>query len=146
MGEARSPAFASSSFRVERLDHIVLTVADLEASVSFYETVCGMQRASFDGGRVAMVFGAQKLNLNQRTPDGPSSEPLDFCLVTSWSSDEVVGHLRRNGVAVRLGPVGRSGALGEMTSVYVLDPDDNIVEIASYGSASAPARKIASRV
>ena len=81
-----------------------------------------------------MVFGTQKLNLNQRASGTPASDPLDFCLVTPTTSDEVVEHLHRHGVPVQLGPIRRSGALGNMTSVYILDPDDNIVEIASYAS------------
>ena len=83
-----------------------------------------------------MVFGLQKLNLNPRPAGGPAPPPLDFCLVTSQSSDEVVAHLRLLGVPPRVGPVRRFGALGEMTSVYIVDPDGNIVEIASYGPRS----------
>jgi catechol 2,3-dioxygenase-like lactoylglutathione lyase family enzyme len=119
-------------FTVERLDHLVLSVESLEASARFYETICGMRRITFDGGRIAMVFGAHKLNLNERAPDAPPSPPLDFCLTTNRTAEEVVAHVRSHGIRELLGPVPRSGALGPMLSVYVLDPDRNIVELASY--------------
>ena len=132
---ARRDRPGGSAGHVVRLDHLVLSVTDVERSALFYETVCGMERRSFDGGRIAMRFGVQKLNLNHRDRRETSPAPLDFCLVTSCRPEEVVSHLRRHGIAGFEGPVERSGALGPMLSVYVRDPDGNIVELASYPPA-----------
>lgn len=118
--------------QVERIDHLVLTAADVRKTARFYEEVCGMKPQRFDAGRLAVRLGSQKLNLNQRQPgDGPPT-PLDFCLVTHASPAAIAKHLAVAEVDVGLGPVRRTGALGPMTSFYVLDPDANIVEISTY--------------
>lgn len=138
VGRQRTHWSGLGAFTVDRLDHLVLSVASLEASARFYETICGMRRITFDGGRVAMVFGAHKLNLNERAHDVPAPSPLDFCLTTNRTADEVLAHVRSHGITEMLGPVRRSGARGPMLSVYVLDPDRNIVELASYWRATRP--------
>jgi catechol 2,3-dioxygenase-like lactoylglutathione lyase family enzyme len=124
--------------RIDRLDHLVLTVADIEATVDFYTRVLGMRVETFDGGRRALVFGRQKINLHQAghefSPRATSATPGsgDFCVITETPSEEVQGQLADAGVPIEVGPVIKQGALGPMTSVYVRDPDQNLVEIAVY--------------
>ncbi len=125
--------------RVESLDHLVLTVADVEASADFFARVLGMEKLVFGAGRVALKFGRQKINLH------PAAAPLqphaaqptrgsgDLCFVTEQALAEWIGHLAARGVAVEAGPVPRTGALGPMTSIYLRDLDGNLIEIANYG-------------
>jgi catechol 2,3-dioxygenase-like lactoylglutathione lyase family enzyme len=125
--------------RVESLDHLVLTVADVEASAIFYGRVLGMKKVVFGTGRVALAFGCQKINLH------PVAAPLiphalhpmpgsaDLCFVTKTALSDWITHLAGNDVALEDGPVSRTGALGPMTSIYFRDPDGNLLEIAHYG-------------
>jgi catechol 2,3-dioxygenase-like lactoylglutathione lyase family enzyme len=121
-----------------RLDHIVLTVADLDATIAFYERVLGMQTITFAGGRKALAFGNQKINLHQRGREfepkahAPTPGSADICLIASTPIAEVLAHLERCQVPVLEGPVPRTGALGPITSVYFRDPDGNLIEVANY--------------
>jgi catechol 2,3-dioxygenase-like lactoylglutathione lyase family enzyme len=121
--------------RIRSLDHIVLTCADPEATVAFYERV-GMQREEFGGGRLALRFGDQKLNLHQAGAEFQphAATPLpgtgDLCLLVDGSIEAVVEHLGEVGIAIEEGPVDRTGAVGPLRSVYVRDPDGNLVEFA----------------
>jgi catechol 2,3-dioxygenase-like lactoylglutathione lyase family enzyme len=124
--------------QIDRLDHLVLTVADVEATVDFYTRVLGVRADTFDGGRRALVFGRQKINLHQvgrefspRAAHATAGSG-DFCLVTETPLDQVRAELTAAGVEVELGPVPKVGALGPMQSVYIRDPDANLVEIAVY--------------
>ncbi|MFT8722451.1 MAG: VOC family protein [Acetobacter malorum] len=126
-------------FTVDRMDHAVLTVRDLEISASWYQRVLGMEREEYGrNNRTALRFGGQKLNLRPQDATGwetavhalPGGN--DLCFVTAVTSDEVVEHLEKCGVSVVKGPVARLGALGPITSVYCHDPDQNLIEIASY--------------
>lgn len=125
-------------FTIDRFDHIVLTVADIERSVAFYETVLGMTTRRDPGRPVSVHFGQQKINLHQvdRPFDPKAKTPTtgsgDFCLITQASIDDVVAHLQRLNVPIEVGPVERSGATGAILSVYCRDPDENLVEIAQY--------------
>jgi catechol 2,3-dioxygenase-like lactoylglutathione lyase family enzyme len=125
--------------KVSRLDHLVLTVASLEATVDFYTRVLGMNVRAFEGGRLALRFGEQKINLHEAghefEPKAKVAVPgsADLCFVVEGDLAGWLEHLEELGVPVVVGPVGRPGALGPMTSVYVRDPDGNLVEIASYG-------------
>jgi catechol 2,3-dioxygenase-like lactoylglutathione lyase family enzyme len=129
------------SFTVDRIDHVVLNCRDVTATVDWYARVLGMRREVFGDGRVALMFGNQKINvrptgaLNWETGavDAPGS--LDLCFVTSAGADQVSTHLRASGVHVTEGPVTKIGALGPMTSHYCHDPDGNLIEIASYQGA-----------
>jgi catechol 2,3-dioxygenase-like lactoylglutathione lyase family enzyme len=124
--------------RIERLDHLVLTVADVERTVGFYTWVLGMTAETFGGGRRALHFGQQKINLHQagREFEPKASRPTpgsaDLCFVTTTPVEEVAAHLAAQGVAVEEGPVERTGALGPMRSVYLRDPDGNLLEISTY--------------
>ncbi|MFO1317309.1 MAG: VOC family protein [Burkholderiales bacterium] len=128
--------------QILRFDHIVLTVADIEASCRFYERVLGMQVVTFAGGRKALAFGQQKINLHQRGKEfepkahAPTPGSADLCFVAAAPITAVLAHLRECGVAVLEGPVARTGAVGPITSVYFRDPDNNLIEVANYGAAS----------
>ena len=123
--------------KLKALDHFVLTVADLERSIAFYESVLGMKRIIFAGGRVALAFGDQKINLHPHptTVDLVAKDPRpgtgDFCLLAETPVLDVKAHLERLGVEVIEGPVERTGAQGPILSVYFRDPDGNLVEVAN---------------
>ncbi len=125
---------------IDRIDHFVMTVANFGATCAFYTRVLGMQVSSFESmgtPRIALTFGNQKINLHQADsiPDSnvlkPTPGSADFCLITATPMDEVLAHLARENVAVILGPVQRTGATGKLLSVYIRDPDLNLVEIAN---------------
>jgi catechol 2,3-dioxygenase-like lactoylglutathione lyase family enzyme len=124
-----------------RFDHIVLTVADIEATCAFYRRVLGMRVVTFAGDRKALAFGSQKINLHQRGKEfepkarAPTPGSADLCLIASTPVDEVVAHLRDCGVPVLDGPVSRTGALGPIVSVYFRDPDGNLIEVANHAEA-----------
>ncbi|HET6183782.1 MAG TPA: VOC family protein [Acetobacteraceae bacterium] len=130
-------------FAVDRLDHIVLNVRDVEVTAAWYERVLGIKRERFGrDGRTALKFGQQKINLRPVDADkswitGASDAPGagDLCFITALPPDDVVAHLRGCDVAIVDGPVEREGALGPMRSVYCRDPDGNLVEIATYSTA-----------
>ena len=122
---------------INGLDHLVLTVTDVEASVAFYERALGMTPVTFAGGRRALAFGAQKINLH---PHGREFEPkaarptpgsADLCFLTARPLAEVQAHLAACGVAIVEGPVRRTGATGPILSVYFRDPDGNLIEVAN---------------
>lgn len=123
---------------IESLDHLVLTVADIEATAHFYCTILGMERVSFAGGRTALAFGRQKINLHRRGHEfepkaqAPTPGSADLCFVAAVPLAEVLARLDQAGVAVEQGPVARTGAVGPITSVYVRDPDLNLIEICRY--------------
>ena len=127
---------------VERVDHLVLTVTDIEAATRFYERALGLQREFFRGPegqpRHALRFGQQKINLQDRDTDTPTKARAptfgagDFCLIAAVPLDRVIAHLEAEGIAIEAGPVSRTGALGPLRSVYFRDPDGNLVEVAEY--------------
>ena len=123
--------------RIDWLDHLVLTVADVEATCEFYRRTLGMEVVTFAGGRKALAFGRQKINLH---PHGREFEPKaqrptpgsgDVCLLTSTPLTEVVTHLNAQGVRIIEGPVRRTGATGPLLSVYFRDPDGNLIEVSN---------------
>jgi catechol 2,3-dioxygenase-like lactoylglutathione lyase family enzyme len=122
---------------IDRLDHLVLTVADVDATVGFYERVLGMEAVTFGAGRRALSFGRQKINLHQRGAEfepkasHPTPGSADLCLITTAAPDDVLAHLAANGVEVEEGPVARTGATGPITSVYFRDPDGNLIEVST---------------
>ncbi|MET7992407.1 VOC family protein [Amycolatopsis sp. NPDC005232] len=124
--------------RIDRLDHLVLTVADVEATVAFYTRVLGMAEVTFKGGRKALAFGTSKINLHQAGHEfepkalRPTPGSADLCLITENALDDVIEELRRAGVPIEEGPVERTGATGEIRSVYFRDPDENLIEVSNY--------------
>jgi len=123
--------------QIDRIDHIVLTVRDIDASCAFYQRVLGMKVLSFEGGRRALAFGNQKFNLHQAgkefepKADRPTPGSADFCLITATPIDQVVAHLKSCNVRILEGPVQRSGATGPILSVYFRDPDLNLIEVSN---------------
>lgn len=123
--------------RIDRLDHLVLTVADVEASCVFYQRVLGMEVVRFGAGRTALAFGEQKINLHTHGREfepkagRPTPGSADFCLITSVPMSEFVTHLAAEGVAVVEGPVQRTGATGPLLSIYFRDLDGNLIEVAN---------------
>lgn len=125
---------------IDRLDHIVLTVADIDTTVAFYTRVLGFDLVTFGEGRKALTFGRQKFNLHQQGKEfepkakAPTPGAIDLCLIASTPLDEVIEELNALGVAIEEGPVDRTGATGPIRSVYLRDPDHNLIEISSYVS------------
>ena len=124
-------------FLIDHLDHLVLTVASIDATVTFYTSALGMELITF-GERKALRFGKQKINLHQL---GKEFEPKallptpgsgDLCFITKTPLAEVISHLNAGNYAIELGPVPRDGAQGEMLSTYLRDPDSNLIEISNY--------------
>ncbi|HKW79680.1 MAG TPA: VOC family protein [Casimicrobiaceae bacterium] len=125
---------------IARIDHIVLTVRDIEATCEFYARVLGMSVTTFGAGRKALVFGGQKINLH---PAGREFEPkarvptpgsADFCLISAAPLGEVIDHLARCRVPLVEGPLPRTGARGPIESIYFRDPDGNLVEVSTYAA------------
>ncbi len=123
--------------KIDGLDHLVLTVTDISATLSFYSRVLGMDVVTFANGRKALAFGGQKINLHQY---GAEFEPKarhatpgssDLCLLTPVPLPDVMAHLLRCGVALVEGPVRRTGAQGPILSIYLHDPDGNLIEVAN---------------
>jgi catechol 2,3-dioxygenase-like lactoylglutathione lyase family enzyme len=128
-------------FTVDRLDHLVLNVKDVEITASWYQRVLGMEREEFGADdRTALKFGGQKINVRPADadlgtwPTGVNDAPgaADLCFVTAVGPEDVIGHLHSCGVTILAGPVDRTGALGPIRSVYCRDPDGNLIEISSY--------------
>lgn len=129
--------------RVQRLDHLVLTVRDVATTVAFYTRVLDMLPVTFAGGRMALAFGEQKLNLHQAgaefepKAERPTPGSADLCFVVDDDLAVVEGHLRACGVAILEGPVRRTGARGPITSLYFRDPDGNLLEVSRYDAPPA---------
>ena len=121
---------------ISHIDHLVLTVGDIEASVAFYKRALLVADSTFATGRRALHFGNQKINLQTLGMERRNHAAVgsgDLCLITTWPLSDVVAHLRAQGIEIVEGPVAKTGAVGAMTSVYFNDPDGNLVEISSYG-------------
>lgn len=128
---------------VASLDHLVLTVADIARTCDFYTKALGMRVARFGEGRVALHFGQQKINLHQadRTFDpkakAPTAGSADLCFLLSGAVEEAAAHLKALGIAIEMGPVERAGATGRIQSIYLRDPDGNLIELATPVVSSA---------
>lgn len=121
--------------RINHLDHLVLTVASLERTCEFYARVLGMGVVVFGEGRKALSFGIQKINLHEVGHEFepkarvPTPGSADLCFISAIPLESVLAHLEHCGVAVEQGPVQRTGATGALRSVYIRDPDQNLIEI-----------------
>lgn len=114
--------------RLERLDHLNLTVRDVDATCAFYQRVLGMEVETFGRGRTALRFGRQKINVEHAQHPTPGH----FCFITRAPLADWIERLKACGVVLREGPVKRSGAEGPIDSIYLDDPDDNSIEISTY--------------
>lgn len=130
--------------RIDRIDHFVIPCRDVEATAAFYEKVLGGELRPYRPGRPALHLGRCKINFQpaeippdmERPPKrarNPVPGSQDFCFVADATPEDIVSRVRACGITIEEGPVQRNGAAGEMTSVYFRDPDDNLVEIATYG-------------
>ncbi|MDH3001236.1 glyoxalase [Chelonobacter oris] len=124
--------------KIDSLDHLVLTVADQQRSIDFYTRILGMQEVTFGDNRKALLFGKQKINLHVK---GREIEPkaaqavcgsADLCLLTSNALPDVISHLQRHNIDIIEGIVTRTGAIGKLDSIYLRDPDGNLLEISRY--------------
>lgn len=124
--------------QVKTLDHLVLTVKDIQVSCRFYADVLGMDIVTFAENRTALHFGHMKINLHQLGHEfapkaqHPTPGSADLCFIVEQPLDEVLTTLLQKQVAIEMGPISRSGANGEIKSVYIRDPDDNLIELSNY--------------
>jgi catechol 2,3-dioxygenase-like lactoylglutathione lyase family enzyme len=124
--------------RVVALDHLVLTVADIDATCAWYERLLGMRRMTFDRNRTALLFGRQKINLHvvgaELEPHAvrPAPGTADLCFIVDAPIPQMVELFEHEKVEIEQGPVKQTGAVRVMDSIYVRDPDGNLVEVASY--------------
>ena len=120
---------------ISHIDHIVLTVSDIEKSVDFYKRVLCMEEVTFTNGRKAVTFGNQKINfqlLGQESRNVANVGSGDVCLISDWPLRSVIDHLVNENVKIIEGPVEKSGAVGSIQSVYFLDLDKNLIEVSVY--------------
>ncbi|EGV9675310.1 VOC family protein [Salmonella enterica] len=123
---------------IDRIDHLVLTVSDISTTIRFYEEVLGFSAVTFKQNRKALIFGAQKINLHQQEMEfepkasRPTPGSADLCFITSTQINDVVSEILQAGISIVEGPVERTGATGEIMSIYIRDPDGNLIEISQY--------------
>ncbi len=133
------------SVTVNALDHLVINVSDVARTAEWYRKILGMEVRMFDPGngkppRTSLIFGSQKINVRPRdadkaewfTADHEAAGSDDLCFLTAATPEQVVAHLKAQGVAIEEGPVARQGARGMLRSVYCRDPDGSLIEISSY--------------
>ncbi len=131
----------AEAMHIDSLDHLVLTVKNIETTSSFYAKALGMEVVTFGNGRKALSFGSQKINLhehgNEFEPKAwqPAPGSADLCFITSMPLSEVIKHLSSCGVTVIEGPVQRTGATGPILSIYLRDPDMNLIEVSNHNAA-----------
>lgn len=123
---------------IKNIDHLVLTVADIEKTVAFYTQVLGFEVVTFGNNRKALTFGNQKINLHQKgkefepKAEHPTTGSADLCFISSTDVYEIVEELKQKNVEIIEGIVDRTGALGKIKSVYFRDPDLNLIEVSNY--------------
>ena len=123
---------------ISHLDHLVLTVADIDRTCIFYHHVLNFEIITFGNNRKALKFGQQKINLHQAGKEfepkakHPTPGSADLCFITATPLNEVITHLAHQQVEIQEGPVRRTGAVGNIMSVYIRDPDENLIEISNY--------------
>jgi catechol 2,3-dioxygenase-like lactoylglutathione lyase family enzyme len=127
-----------SAMNVNRLDHLVLTVASIDVTVDFYTRVLGMEAITFGMGRTALRFGTSKINLHEAGQEFepkalfPTPGSADICLIVDDDIATVIADLAGAGITIEEGPVDRTGATGPIVSCYLRDPDQNLIELSNY--------------
>ncbi|WP_069470222.1 VOC family protein [Candidatus Marithrix sp. Canyon 246] len=122
---------------ITNIDHIVLTVKDINVTIKFYESVLGMVAETFAEGRIALKFANQKINLHEQGKEfepkanQPTPGSEDLCFITDTKLEEAMEHVKSTGVEIIEGPVARTGATGSIISFYFRDPDQNLIEVAN---------------
>ncbi|OCY49895.1 VOC family protein [Acinetobacter pittii] len=123
--------------KISHLDHLVLTVSNIETTCHFYQTVLGFEVITFKGNRKALKFGNQKVNLHQQGNEfepkalQPTPGSADLCFISDTPISEVVAHLNQLNIQIEEGPIERTGAMHPILSVYIRDPDQNLIEISN---------------
>ncbi len=134
---------------IDRIDHVVMTVQNLERTCAFYESVLGFEVVTFGPGRKALKFGLQKLNLHEHGKEfepkasAPAPGAIDICFISETPIESIMQELTQKNIAIEEGPVQRSGAVGSLVSVYLRDPDGNLLEISNYVCADVLTKAIA---
>jgi len=129
---------------ISRLDHLVLTVKNIEITCLFYARVLNMKVEEFGGGRKALTFGTQKINLHEYGKEFepksaiPTPGSADLCFITETPIEDCIVKLRNENIEIEEGPVTRTGALGPIISLYFRDPDQNLIEVSNYLSLNQP--------
>ena len=123
---------------ITHIDHLVLTVEDIDKTTRFYESVLGMEKEMFAESRVALKFGNQKINVHQKGKEfepkakTPTPGSADLCFITDTEISQTIEQVKSKGIAIIEGPVERTGAEGSILSIYFRDPDGNLIEVAYY--------------
>jgi catechol 2,3-dioxygenase-like lactoylglutathione lyase family enzyme len=123
--------------KISKIDHLVLTVTDIEKTASFYVSVLGMVKEVFGDGRIALKCGSQKINLHELGKEfepkanKPTPGSADLCFITHTPLDDAMAHVKRCGIEIIEGPVERTGTNGPLRSFYFRDPDQNLIEVAN---------------
>lgn len=126
---------------IESIDHIVLTVSDITQTCRFYTQILGMEEITFLNDRKALRFGSQKINLHLKGHEfdpkakQPTPGSADICFIAGTSLDEVINRLRKYGIQIEEGPIERAGAQGFLISIYIRDPDGNLLELSNIRDA-----------
>ena len=124
--------------KISHLDHLVLTVADIETTCQFYQSALNFEVITFGENRKALRFGTQKINLHQVGKEfepkalHPTAGSADLCFIAETPIDEVMAHLHVQNISIIEGPIQRTGATGKILSIYLRDPDQNLIEISNY--------------
>ena len=124
--------------KISHLDHLVLTVADIETTCQFYQSALNFEVITFGENRKALRFGTQKINLHQVGKEfepkalHPTAGSADLCFIAETPIDEVMTHLHVQNISIVEGPLERTGATGKILSIYLRDPDQNLIEISNY--------------
>ena len=124
--------------KMDRIDHLVLTVASVEETCVFYSKILGMAVVTFGANRKALAFGDQKINLHEQGREfepkaqRPTPGAGDLCLIASDPLEAVIAHLREHQIPIEAGPIERTGAQGTLHSIYIRDPDRNLIEVSNY--------------
>jgi catechol 2,3-dioxygenase-like lactoylglutathione lyase family enzyme len=127
--------------KIDHIDHVVLTVQDIEVTCAFYSKVLGMKIVPFGAGRIALAFGNQKINLHQAGREfepkakRPTPGSADICLIAGVPLTQVIAHLDACHISIIEGPTPRTGATGSIQSIYFRDPDSNLIEVSTYDMA-----------